>query len=120
MPLLPDPPMAPDRFPALDAAELRQTSEARRLGALQSQLLMDTPPEPGLDALVRLAARALEVPIFIAHGDDDQIVPIADSALLAVKLLRKGELKVYKGLAHGMATTEAELINKDLLAFFKA
>ncbi|WGM38208.1 alpha/beta hydrolase [Caulobacter sp. NIBR1757] len=64
--------------------------------------------------------KAIDVPVLVMHGDDDQIVPIADSALLAVKLLRKGELKVYKGLAHGMATTEAELINKDLLAFFKA
>lgn len=63
MPLLPDSPMAPDRFPALDAAELRHASEARRLVALQAQLLMDTPPEPGLDALVRLAARALDVPM---------------------------------------------------------
>jgi non-heme chloroperoxidase len=54
------------------------------------------------------------------HGDDDQIVPIADSALLSSKLLKNGTLKVYKGLPHGMATTHADVINADLLAFFKA
>jgi non-heme chloroperoxidase len=46
-------------------------------------------------------------------------VPIADSALLAVKLLKKGTLKVYEGLPHGMATTHADVINADLLAFSK-
>jgi non-heme chloroperoxidase len=64
--------------------------------------------------------KAIAVPVLVMHGDDDQIVPIADSALLAVKLLRKGQLKVYPGLPHGMATTHADIINKDLLAFFKA
>jgi non-heme chloroperoxidase len=51
------------------------------------------------------------------HGDDDQIVPIASSALLSAKLLRNGALKVYAGLSHGMCTTHADLINADLLAF---
>ena len=64
--------------------------------------------------------KTIDVPVLVMHGDDDQIVPIADSALLAVKLLRKGKLKVYKGLPHGMATTHADIINKDLLAFFNA
>jgi len=64
--------------------------------------------------------RKIEVPTLVMHGEDDQIVPIADSALLAVKLLKKGELKTYKGFPHGMATTHADVINKDLLAFFKA
>ena len=64
--------------------------------------------------------KKIEVPVLVMHGDDDQIVPIADSALLSVKLLKKGELKVYKGQPHGMATTHAEVINADLLAFFKA
>ncbi|MBW8910147.1 MAG: alpha/beta hydrolase [Mesorhizobium sp.] len=64
--------------------------------------------------------KAIEVPVLVMHGDDDQIVPIADSALLSVKLLKKGELKVYKGFPHGMATTHADVINADLLAFFKA
>ncbi len=64
--------------------------------------------------------KKIDVPVLVMHGDDDQIVPIADSALLTIKLLRKGELKVYKGLPHGMATTHADVINADLLAFFKA
>ncbi|TJV05002.1 MAG: alpha/beta hydrolase [Mesorhizobium sp.] len=64
--------------------------------------------------------KAIDVPVLVMHGDDDQIVPIADSALLSIKLLRKGELKVYKGFPHGMATTHADVINADLLAFFKA
>ncbi|CCV15839.1 alpha/beta hydrolase [Mesorhizobium sp. STM 4661] len=64
--------------------------------------------------------KKIDVPVLVMHGDDDQIVPIADSALLAIKLLKKGELKVYKGFPHGMATTEADTINADLLTFFKA
>ncbi|UCI21476.1 alpha/beta hydrolase [Mesorhizobium sp. B2-1-8] len=64
--------------------------------------------------------KAIDVPVLVMHGDDDQIVPLADSALLSIKLLKKGELKVYKGFPHGMATTHAEIINADLLAFFKA
>ncbi|MBZ9708360.1 alpha/beta hydrolase [Mesorhizobium sp. ESP7-2] len=63
--------------------------------------------------------KAIDVPVLVMHGDDDQIVPIADSALLSIKLLKKGELKVYKGFPHGMATTHTEIINADLLAFFK-
>ncbi|AZO13490.1 alpha/beta hydrolase [Mesorhizobium sp. M2A.F.Ca.ET.043.05.1.1] len=64
--------------------------------------------------------KKIDVPVLVMHGDDDQIVPIADSALLSIKLLKKGELKVYKGFPHGMATTHADVINADLLAFFKA
>ncbi|OBQ70102.1 alpha/beta fold hydrolase [Mesorhizobium erdmanii] len=64
--------------------------------------------------------KAIDVPVLVMHGDDDQIVPIADSALLSIKLLKKGELKIYKGFPHGMATTHADAINADLLAFFKA
>jgi non-heme chloroperoxidase len=64
--------------------------------------------------------KAIEVPVLVMHGDDDQIVPIADSAHLAIKLLKNGTLKVYEGLPHGMATTHAEIINADLLAFFQA
>jgi len=64
--------------------------------------------------------KKIDVPVLVMHGEDDQIVPIADSAMLAVKLLKKGELKTYKGFPHGMATTHADVINKDLLAFFKA
>ena len=63
--------------------------------------------------------RQIEVPVLFMHGDDDQVVPIADSAELAVKLVRNGTLKVYPGLPHGMCTTHPEIINPDLLAFIK-
>ncbi|RTM05342.1 MAG: alpha/beta hydrolase [Hyphomicrobiales bacterium] len=64
--------------------------------------------------------KKIDVPVLVMHGDDDQIVPIADSALISIKLLKQGDLKVYKGFPHGMATTHADVINADLLAFFKA
>lgn len=64
--------------------------------------------------------RAIAVPTLIMHGDDDQIVPIADSAMLAVKLVRNATLKVYPGLPHGMCTTHPDVVNPDLLAFIKA
>jgi non-heme chloroperoxidase len=53
------------------------------------------------------------------HGDDDQIVPYADSAPLSAKLLKNGTLKAYKGFPHGMPTTEADTINADLLEFIR-
>jgi non-heme chloroperoxidase len=61
--------------------------------------------------------KAITVPVLVMHGEDDQIVPIADSALLAIKLLKHGTLKTYPGLPHGMCTTHADIINSDLLAF---
>jgi len=61
--------------------------------------------------------KAIEVPTLVMHGDDDQIVPIADSALLSVKLLRQSVLKVYEKFPHGMCTTHAATVNPDLLAF---
>jgi non-heme chloroperoxidase len=64
--------------------------------------------------------RAIDVPVLIMHGDDDQIVPIADAALLSIKLVKHGTLKVYAGYPHGMCTTHPDVINKDLLAFFKS
>ncbi|WP_341989857.1 alpha/beta hydrolase [Azorhizobium sp. AG788] len=63
--------------------------------------------------------KAISVPTLVMHGDDDQIVPIADSALKSVKLLKNGTLKVYAGYPHGMLTTHADVINPDLLAFVK-
>ena len=63
--------------------------------------------------------KAIGVPTLVMHGDDDQIVPIADSALLSVKLLKRGALRVYEKFPHGMCTTHAEVINPDLLAFIK-
>ncbi|HET9383837.1 MAG TPA: alpha/beta hydrolase [Gemmatimonadales bacterium] len=64
--------------------------------------------------------KAIDVPVLIMHGEDDQVVPIDDSAKLAIKLVKKGTLKTYPGLSHGMATTHPELINADLLAFFRS
>lgn len=64
--------------------------------------------------------KAITVPTLVMHGDDDQIVPIADSAELSIKLLKNGTLKIYKGYPHGMLTTHADVINPDLLAFVKA
>ena len=63
--------------------------------------------------------KAIDVPTLVLHGDDDQIVPIADSALLSVKLLKNGTLKVYKGFPHGVCQTHPDVINADLLAFFQ-
>jgi len=61
--------------------------------------------------------KAINVPVLIMHGNDDQIVPINDSALISAKLVKNGTLKVYPGLPHGMCTTQPEIINRDLLAF---
>jgi non-heme chloroperoxidase len=61
--------------------------------------------------------RVIDVPVLVMHGSDDQVVPIADSAELSVKLLKSGKLKVYDGYPHGMFTTHADVINADLLAF---
>ena len=63
--------------------------------------------------------KVIGVPTLVMHGDDDQIVPIADSALLSAKLLGKGTLKVYEKFPHGMCTTHADVVNADLLAFIK-
>ncbi len=64
--------------------------------------------------------KTIDVPTLVMHGDDDQIVPIANSALLSVKLLKNGVLKVYEKFPHGMCTTHADVINADLLAFLKS
>lgn len=63
--------------------------------------------------------KKIDVPVLVLHGDDDQIVPIADSALKSSKLLPKGVLKVLPGLPHGMCTTHADIVNAELLAFFR-
>ncbi|MBW0446895.1 alpha/beta hydrolase [bacterium M00.F.Ca.ET.228.01.1.1] len=63
--------------------------------------------------------RAIGVPTLVLHGEDDQIVPIADSALKSVKLLKNGTLKTYPGFSHGMLTVNADVLNADLLAFVK-
>ncbi|PDT51201.1 MULTISPECIES: alpha/beta hydrolase [Sinorhizobium] len=63
---------------------------------------------------------AITVPTLVLHGEDDQIVPIADSALKSSKLLKNGTLKTYPGFSHGMLTVNADVLNADLLAFVKA
>ena len=63
--------------------------------------------------------KKMDIPTLFLHGDDDQIVPIADSAMLAVKIVKNGTLKVYKGAPHGMCTTLKDQVNADLLAFIK-
>jgi non-heme chloroperoxidase len=62
----------------------------------------------------------ITVPVLVMHGDDDQIVPYADSALLSVDLVKNGTLTTYAGFPHGMPTTQAETINRDLLAFIRS
>jgi non-heme chloroperoxidase len=64
--------------------------------------------------------KQFDVPTLILHGDDDQIVPIAASALLSAKLIKNATLKVYEGAPHGMCTTLKERVNADLLAFLKS
>ena len=64
--------------------------------------------------------RRIDVPTLILHGDDDQMVPIAASALLSAKIVRNATLKVYPGLSHGMCTVNKDLINTDLLNFIKS
>lgn len=63
--------------------------------------------------------KKMDIPTLFIHGDDDQIVPIADSAMLAVRLVKNGSLKVYKGAPHGLCTTQKDEINKELLGFIK-
>lgn len=64
--------------------------------------------------------KKIDVSTLVMHGDDDQIVPYADSAPLSAKLLKRGTLKTYAGLPHGMCTTHPEIINPDLLAFVES
>jgi non-heme chloroperoxidase len=64
--------------------------------------------------------RQIKAPTLVLHGDDDQIVPFEDAALLSVKLLPQGTLKIYPGFPHGMLTTHAEVLNPDILAFIEA
>ncbi|MEU6346462.1 alpha/beta hydrolase [Streptomyces sp. NPDC046977] len=64
--------------------------------------------------------KKIDVPVLVAHGTDDQIVPYADSAPLSVKLLKNGILKSYEGLPHGMLSTHPEILNPDILAFLRS
>jgi non-heme chloroperoxidase len=64
--------------------------------------------------------KKIDVPTLIIHGDDDQIVPIANSALLSAKLVKKATLKIYKGASHGLFATHKDQLNEDLLSFIKS
>jgi len=64
--------------------------------------------------------KKMSVPTLILHGDDDQIVPIADSALLSAKLVSNATLKVFKGASHGLCTTHKDQVSEELLAFIQA
>jgi len=61
----------------------------------------------------------VEIPVLVLHGEDDQIVPIDITGRRAAELVKNGTLITYPGFPHGMPTTEAETINKDILAFIK-
>lgn len=63
--------------------------------------------------------KAITVPTLVLHGEDDQVVPYADAALMAIELLVNGTLKTYPGYSHGMLTVNADVLNEDLLAFVR-
>jgi len=63
--------------------------------------------------------KKIDVPTLILHGDDDQIVPIDDSALLSAKIVKDATLKVYKGASHGLCTVQKEEVNEELMGFIK-
>lgn len=64
--------------------------------------------------------KAITVPVLIIHGEDDQVVPIANSAHKAIRLVSNGTLKTYRGLSHGLFATHPDVVNPDLLAFIRA
>ncbi|WP_202751610.1 alpha/beta fold hydrolase [Chryseobacterium aquaeductus] len=64
--------------------------------------------------------KAVEIPVLVLHGEDDQIVPFQNAALKSIKLLKNGKLITYPSFPHGMPTTEAPTINKDILEFIEA
>ena len=64
--------------------------------------------------------KKITLPVLVMHSEDDQIVPYADAGPLSAKLLKNGTLKTYKNFPHGMITTQAEVINADLLSFLQS
>ena len=64
--------------------------------------------------------KAITIPTLVMQGDDDQVVPYKDASLLQEKLLKHGTLKIYPGYSHGMITTNADVINADLLSFIRS
>lgn len=108
---------------------------ANRSGAKVSQGLRDSfwlqGMEAGLNAVYDCVKafsetdftadlKKIDVPTFIIHGDDDQIVPIADSSLLSAKLVKNAQLKVYEGAGHGLCSTHKDRVNADLFEFVAA
>jgi non-heme chloroperoxidase len=63
--------------------------------------------------------KKFDIPTLFIHGDDDQIVPISASSILASKIVRNSTLKIYPGAPHGLTTTHKDQVNRDLLAFIK-
>jgi len=64
--------------------------------------------------------KRFDIPTLIVHGDDDQIVPIADSALLSSKIVKNATLKIYPGAPHGLTSTHKKQLNEDLLSFLRS
>jgi non-heme chloroperoxidase len=106
-----------------------------RDGAKVSQGLIDNWSRQGLmggakaqyDCITAFSAtdftqdlKAIDVPVLVMHGTDDQLVPFANHAPRTVQLLKNGTLKAYEGLSHGMAATHPDVINADLLAFVRS
>ena len=82
---------------------------------------VEVAPRAGLaDAICDLVLKAITVPVLVMQGDDDQVVPYKNAALLQDKLLANSVLKIYPGFPHGMHTTHAETINADILAFIRS
>ena len=81
----------------------------------------DDTPIPWMlhDVLGTEDLKKLDVPTLIVHGDDDQIVPVSESAVLSAKFVRGATLKVLRGRSHGMCTVNKNEVNEDLLAFIK-
>ena len=108
---------------------------ANRAGATVSQGVLDTFWLLGMQAGLKNAydcikvfsetdltedLKKIDVPTLIIHGDDDQIVPIAASALLSAKIVKQATLKIYEGAGHGLPTTLKDRLNADLLEFCRA
>ena len=108
---------------------------ANRAGATVSQGVLDTFWLLGMQAGLKTAydcikvfsetdltedLKKIDVPTLIVHGDDDQIVPIAASALLSAKIVKQATLKIYEGAGHGLPTTLKDRLNADLLEFCRA
>ncbi len=91
-----------------------------RPGAKVSEGIIQNWWRQGMMGGAKADLKKVSVPTLVMHGDDDQIVPYADSGPLSAKLLKQGILKTYKGFPHGMLTTQADTINADILAFIKS